>query len=503
MSRFDNTGEIMSNTQTYRARPSMLILLMLACIGLLFLGVGCKSSTKPEPTGTLSGTVNLETDSKDARKSRTDNSGVTVAVYRLAIMDSTLVRLNSEHPNVGVIIDQETEFDHRNMVPVSSTTTNADGAFSITGLATGVYNVVFLKEGWSVLYLYNVSITAGSDHSLGTKTLSPALYLSGFVNSNYTFLSDRTYILTATTSFTSPVILQRGARMYIARGESIRFLSTVSISENVGINAYWKMDTAHNLYTTSGAAVDSTNYFASVAMFYEGSTLSRGTIRRVSDGVSINAPGCIISHVDIMNFSSGLTLNNTGGQFTNLNVRKGTNMGIQALSLEGALTVNRSIVKGVATGIIPYSGGGFTIEDNYLLENDIAIYPQNCTGAIRYNNFWGNNQDVKQYIATCEITYNNFYYSKYISLFPRRVATINNNNFYKADYYFISIRGGGTHNSIVGSDLYATDNYWAVSNVDNYILDALDNANYPGAECTFFVRYLPRKPSRVLTAGIR
>ena len=67
----------------------------------------------------------------------------------------------------------------------------------------------------------------------------------------------------------------------------------------------------------------------------------------------------------------------------------------------------------------------------------------------------------------------------------------------------INIEGNVNTYSIVQADLDAKENYWAVSNIDTYILDKLDNANYPGTECIFQVNYLPKKYSKVVDAGIR
>lgn len=80
----------------------------------------CSSPTSSNKV-TFSGTVTLE--------DTTDYSGVTVALYAPVELDTALVRINKEYPNIGVQISQETEFDHREHTPLYTTTTKADGSW--------------------------------------------------------------------------------------------------------------------------------------------------------------------------------------------------------------------------------------------------------------------------------------------------------------------------------------------------------------------------------------
>ncbi len=65
----------------------------------------CSTSTNSDKQVVFSGTVTLEGES--------DFSGVTVSLYNLVELDTALVRINQDYPNIGVQISQETEFDHR------------------------------------------------------------------------------------------------------------------------------------------------------------------------------------------------------------------------------------------------------------------------------------------------------------------------------------------------------------------------------------------------------
>ena len=120
----------------------ILSLLILSC---------AKSPTSPN-TGTLTGTVLLEGEE--------DHSGITVAFYRLAELDTTILRYNREYPNVGFPISQATEFDHRQSEVAAEAKTKQDGSFEIAGVEEGTYNLVAEKVGFGWKYIYNISITS-------------------------------------------------------------------------------------------------------------------------------------------------------------------------------------------------------------------------------------------------------------------------------------------------------------------------------------------------------
>jgi hypothetical protein len=81
-----------------------------------FLLSSCSQSSSPkEDTVTFSGTITLE--------DTTDFSGVKVSLYKPVELDTALVRINQEYPNIGVQISQETEFNHRRHEPLHTTQT--------------------------------------------------------------------------------------------------------------------------------------------------------------------------------------------------------------------------------------------------------------------------------------------------------------------------------------------------------------------------------------------
>ncbi len=483
--------------------PRVYPLLFAIMILVMIMLCSCDSSTEPENTGTISGSVQLQDDAM-TKAVVTDYSGVRVAVYSLAILDTTIVRINTEHPNIGLIISQETEFDHRLQSPVATSMTDASGAFSIGGLSPGAYNIAFLKDGWSIKYLYSITVTAAANTQVGNQQLKPAVSMTDTFYPSMVFEGDRTYILNNTVSIVGQTTLKKGTRVYMANNSELRLYGGVSFSGGTELGNYWLMDTGYNLYGYATMPIDSLNYAGGLILYGGNTHIEHGLIRRSNYALTTFDGRFTFENMDINNFNTGYSLNNSGGSFTRVQIRNGKTIGIQALSTVDTLKVSKCAVINSADGVVAYTSGGYSVTDSYFMENYNAVYPQNCNGVVEYNNFYLNSYDIRQYNARCNISYNNFFQSRNTTLLPRNYALIRNNNFYKTDVFFINIRGGNVNTySIVQADLDAKENYWAVSNIDTYILDKLDNANYPGTECIFQVNYLPKKYSKVVDAGIR
>lgn len=464
---------------------------------------GCTSTTEADPKGILAGKIQLVNDINDPDMNVTDFSGVTVSVYTATVLDSSIARINEQHPGIGIKIDQETEFDHRLVSPVAKTLTSANGQFTIEGLPFGVYNVAIIKENWAVKYIYSVEVLNANQITLPDVELHPVRKLSGYMSNSYSFEDGETYLVNNSITFVAPVTLNTGARIYVDQGAFITFGSSVSVAKSVGEESYWRFDSSLGLYSNSVTVIDSTHYFPSVKFQGSAPVISNGLFRHVSDGVLFYYGKTNISDIDIKHFNSAITFNNEGGSIQKSIIRNGGNKAMQCLSQTGALSVTKSIVFKAYDGVVAYMAGGFTIEDNYFYETDTAIRPQNCSGSIKHNNFFSNRCDILQYNASSTIEQNNFYFSKSVGITPRTFASINGNNFYKTNAYFINIRRTDGTFSYVHADVNATGNYWATSEIDRYILDGGDNINYPGQECPHIVNYLPKSNIRIATAGIR
>lgn len=233
---------------------TIVILCCVFSVIIFLFSTSCSSSTASK-TGSLSGSIILQNDTGDAANDAVDFAGVTVALYKTATLDTTIVRINGQYPGLGVQINQQTEFDHRLQAPSKVTTTSANGSFKLSKINKGMYNLVVYKEGWGIRYFYNLDIEDGSNNinSLLPARSSIALYpervMSGYVLEPFTFLSNHSYIVDNNLSFVNEVIMQPSANVLIKPNMRITLLSSINTSQIT--EGYCAVTSADKIYTTT------------------------------------------------------------------------------------------------------------------------------------------------------------------------------------------------------------------------------------------------------------
>ena len=173
---------------------------------------GCSETpTETEEGITISGTVTLE--------GETDHSGVTISLYKPIELDTALVRINQEYPNIGVQISQETEFDHRDYTPIKSTISNSSGNWSITIEKDDGFFIVAEKEkfGW----MYNLNTDEKKNVNFELKNIIE-INASNIFN-DYIFESGRHYVISGLTTFNNiNIIMEKNCVIRINEATSIR-----------------------------------------------------------------------------------------------------------------------------------------------------------------------------------------------------------------------------------------------------------------------------------------
>ena len=183
---------------------SMKYLLLIPILLIL----SCETPVE-ESKGSLSGNVTLD--------NQADNSGVTIAIYELAELDTEIVSVNNEYPHIGVIINQHTEFDHRRQTPIKTTNSDPNGDFEVKNIPVGIYNVVLLKQGWGFTYLYDVRTYKGDNDLASQVELYEEVILSDFFQeTNTIFETNHHYI------FENDVVLLPDQTLIIQPGAIIR-----------------------------------------------------------------------------------------------------------------------------------------------------------------------------------------------------------------------------------------------------------------------------------------
>ena len=510
-------------------KPKNYLLNIILRIFIFLTLFSCSSSTKPE-TGSLSGTVILVNDTGDPALDLIDYSGITVALYKLAVLDTTIVRINSEYPQIGVQINQETEFDHRYQNPVIKTFTNADGSFKLTGIPIGVYNLVYFKAGWGVRYVYDIVINKGDNFITDIKLqvdddwknsniidnskaknaeliLYPMKYLSSTIQNSYIFQEDHSYLITQDTSFLSSVVFQNSAFVFINPGCRVDFWDSVSMPESC---KRWWITSSEGIFTNEmNIPSDDDNILKIRLANYNGNTIQNGKISHLMDGLEINSNGATLNDMLFFNGFTALVL--YGNDF-NLNHTLIKGFKSRTNVLYGNSNISQNIFYNNYDNLIVDSND-FNVNNNYFNSNWVGIRPIYGNTIIRNNCFWYNDYGISLLGSSPLIEYNEFYGSKRycIQTQPNYVQAsldycnpiINHNNIYALNQIAISIKPD-THNGYYASgnigvenDINATHNYWRATDINDVIYDEDDSE-----EVHYKILFDPRINSRIISAGI-
>lgn len=493
-----------TDPKQYRLSPAMLAIEALLFATFLFLA-SCDSSTQPK-TATITGNVVLVNDSGNSAFDPVDNSGVTVALYRPAILDTTLVRINSEYPQIGMQVSQVTEFDHRDQTAIQTTVSGADGQFQLKKVTAGTYNVVLVKAGWGVRYVYELTVGDTGAASLGTIELYPVVDLSSGITGDIVFKSHHHYTVNQDSNILGNATLEPNSLISIARGCNLRFYGGISTFDSNDMRALWKIVANEGIFAAEANPVQAADYYAAVVFHDDSTELYNGIIKHAGISVALNGSNSHIKNVLIDRVNSGLTISQSSTVLENVTIANGLSSGVQIMNSIEPVQITNCVFYRHADAINIFTDGGYDISNSYFYGNGYGIRPDRCVGSINHNAFEGNDYDVYQFQVTSdtEISYNNFFHTNRWSIFPRKAAVIHYNNFFHTEGYFIWIRSvGATPYSYVLHDIDATNNYWAVGNVDLYIQDGNDNGDWPNEPCPHYVNYLPKRSVKVPTAGIQ
>jgi len=482
---------------------------------LAFAMMSCTKSTSPK-TGSLSGRVILVNDTDDPSLDPVDFSGVTVALYELAVLDTTIVRINQEYPQIGVQISQETEFDHRLQYPVKVVTSNTEGDFQFDQVPYGEYNVALYKQGWGFRYLYTQSITEGQNTLMLSRGLTiPELYperrIAGAIDTGFTFLSDRLYIAEDDVNIlpTAHVIVEPYSTLCIAPGK--KFYS------------YGLMDTS---------TLDDSEYFKVIAMQTEGIHYGDKRFGSIEILCTNEIDNCDVSNIIVKGSIEGIRVNGTISLIKNciiessqssLSVNAVDNINLEKIlirsdpdSSEHVVNITNSenvyvyglIVLNVEQGVLVQNSSYVSIERSMFHKIGVGILNQlDGESLISFNTFEDNGVAVRNANrASCVITNNTISAVNAIrneKTLPTHTADgwtefiAEGNNFYCTSYAVVNKM------SFTGYDLYelnAKNNYWGTSSqleIAELIYD-----HYSHTQSNGIVQYLPFRSNHNHNSGI-
>ncbi len=509
-----------------RLKASLLLALTVSCA--LFLA-GCSPSSSHK-TGSLQGSVILNNDSGNPALDPADYGGVTVALYEHAGLNPEIAQLNAEHPSVGVIITQQTEFDHRLQNPVKTAITEADGSFSLNGIKTGSYNAVILKQGWGVRYFCGFQISEG-DNALtegssrqkilqprNSVELYPATELEGFVSSALEFKTDHSYLIVDDLTVTADATISPAAYIWANPGAGLEFYGSLS-TPGEG-DSYARITSADGMYATAALAAGAIQKFyeidcTNLAGFGQ-NRLSSLITSYTELGWHIRSDNLDISNLILRDMTLGLQLTDADNvTVSNCNVIRSseTEQGAITATTCDTLASTGLIIVDCPVGISQKTCRNANISNCYFRNcSAIGIYNwYETTGTISHCTFVnaelaintsGRSNTSIQY---CDIqavngilntSQTNWFYSHF---------TANFNNLDCTEYAVQTTAVFYTPDTI---HLDAKNNYWGTSStaaINDLIWDLSDfggDPNHPDWPIAAVIDYLPIRGSRIAAAGV-
>lgn len=464
--------------------------MLIPCILLsAFLILNSCSDPSSNNKVTFSGKVTLE--------DTTDFSGVTVSLYAPVELDTALVRINQQYPNIGVQISQETEFDHREHEPLYTTKTEPDGSWEIKA-DEGEYNIVAEKEGWGWANIYQSS----ESYNINTN-LYPVTILSGVYSDTPLILeANHTYILRGVVTISSSANINFHANSLLIAEDNAEFIIYGAI--NCPNEEYFYM-TSNSLESGSWKGID----------IQSGNTVFKNAIINNSlNGLKINENGINIIGVYLQNIKiAGVEI----GQgikdilIENINFIGGLDA-VECFNNDSTIIINKNIIMNQTEYGINLNNASPIIENNFISKNNTGINNLfNSDANIKYNQIeYSTEYGIQVGGSNPVIHWNNFNSNKENSIrIPptgyggSSQPTINNNNFAGATYE-VYIQGNASNPNQY--DVDATNNWWGTTKINlvmDMIYDKQDlSTDDPKYNYTGNIIWTPIATQMVINSGI-
>ncbi len=493
-------------------KMSRLAVYILFLILVYLLTTSCSSSTETK-TGSLTGRIVMAEGMMSQNRLPADFSGIQVALYELAAVDTAVARINRDYPALGVLADQKSEFDHRLQTVVSKTITDENGNFSMAGFEAGTYNLVAFHEGYGVVYKYNLSLGATENSLESEITLYEENHFSGsytqgsfvFTAQNNTVIDDDTQFLQGTS-----VVVEPGAVVRINAGKRLSFYGQIkmrgtetnpfritsndqlmSTEQTTSFAYYDRINIAESASITDG--VIDYGYFS-----YNATGLVFSRSFKVSNCIFKSSNGGIMAQGFLQNSSTAeiescsfynlpladefnVTISSYVSVVFSKNILANTSRGM-SLTAAPSVNVSNNSFQNRVYSIYIHSDSVVTISHNLIHCDDIGIYT--------YNN------------SSLTISYNTLTAATGIRFGYVMVnATISNNNIICTDKTVHATTWGG-------EDIQAANNYWGTTDTAQIDLKIIDKHDFsPTTHLNYdilaYVLYLPIKPAFINSAGIQ
>ena len=430
----------------------LILLILLLCV----LIYSCSSSTEPKQ-GSLSGRIVLVNDTGNSMNDPIDFSGITVALYKLTEIDTTISRINREYPAIGIQVSQETEFDHRLQNPIITTNTDSNGNFEITSINAGTYNVVILKEGWGFRYFYNVELNTGTNNILGLDNINandlqlyPEVHCGSIIDSSVIVSEWHHLVINEDTYFLpdSSLQLESNAILRIAQGKKIEINGQL-IARGTEKNMFW-ITTNYGIFDLEKKAIDDIECYQSFKVM-QNANIINSTIEwgKFSFGYSCvrlyNYPAICITNCTTYSIENGLLFEHCNEVYVSKMVSRGisniTNNGIQFLFTESGI-LEKTIVINNKTGLLIKDQTNPIVRNNYTCLNQYGIELYESNSEVKNNTITKNEFGIRIAGISTPIVTKNLIDSNvailigYSGYYPNATPEIHRNNIKGSDYFY-------------------------------------------------------------------
>lgn len=437
---------------------------------LAMLIYSCSGSTDNNSALSFSGVVILD-DMQFVNSAK-------VSIYKHVSLDSTLLSLNSLYPNIGVEISQQTEFDHRDLSPVSSTTCDSEGNWQIDNLEKQDYILVAEAADFGWKYTFDLQ-----NSTVDTVFLHETLVYNSTIATDL-ILRDRHIVIDGTVTLIQNINLNiENCVVRFAQGSKFDVFGNIDFTNS--LFTYDDIENSGNLhlsgqnYTVSGLRFRKMN--VAIQSDFNKIFISNNIFQHNIIGHSIN------QGTDMQNIGNNLFTDNEVGLqiFNTKNVLGHSNIYLRnsiAISLQSASILDSLFL-------------------NSFNNNEISVEASSKSQAkIKNCNFEKGDKHILSLLGSeIEIYYCNFSAGNTAIELDSRTGGIpnnlkaNNNNFienlwnvYNKDYQSKEL-------------IYdCTNNYWGtdiMDEIDLKIFDKLDNGNFGR------VAYNPYQNQKILSVG--
>jgi hypothetical protein len=469
---------------------------LFGCWILGLLLTGCQPNKSGG--GNVSGRVTL---------SESSSSGETIVGLYDYGSNEPFWSITSAHPCVGFPYSPAADFDWRLQEPLQTTTADAAGNFTLSGVPNGTYIICARRDGfgWSAPIVVSVQ---GGDVSVGTIPLYKETNLDyQSLQADMTFEEDHHYVFVgivnvpqgitltirpgAVLRFTQDRLLVIGGTL-VAEGTPEKWIVWTPQSDTI-ISAHWNMlqfnpsaTSPHLFYNRIEGAYQGVN------SLIDGTTVENCFFRRVdAEGLTLSGQGprvlnCIFYDIG----ATGIFANTAANPEIKSSVFYGNGTyGVVAFDVDGGMIHNNWFEQCGMNGTQGYEGG-----INILVSNDVLVLHNVITHS-RHGIYFGSRCDSTNLIQSND--FSNLYKGIFIGVTQENAGcsypTLHYNCMTNIETYCVHI-GSCFWPFNVGHNMESQQNYWGTTSeaaIGGCMWDQQDDPQCPYIFLTPFLTSCP------------